>query len=204
MEFKIEDRIRGISDDYCYTDKNMYLGEVTDASKDSIIIKILKHKDSTRVGKEYLAEYPNGKFEIVELTKSELQSKIDKLEHIHQLKQDICEKIENIKKKLYSKTISNRDKIAHLKREIMSLKEENKQILDNAEKRYLENVIRPFKDRVISVIKENDFGEDYIKIDLNNGDTASLPNFVKGSMYKGMRSEKKYTLKELGLFEEDK
>ena len=144
MKFKIGDRIRGISDDYCYTDKNMYLGEVTDASKDSIIIKILKHKES------------------------------------------------------------NRDKIAHLKREIMSLKEENKQILDNAEKRYLENVIRPFKDRVISVIKENDFGEDYIKIDLNNGDTASLPNFVKGSMYKGMRSEKKYTLKELGLFEEDK
>lgn len=190
MKFKVGDRIRGISDDYCYTDKNMYLGEVTDASKDSIIIKILKHKDSTRVGKEYLAEYPNGKFEIVELTKSELQSKIDKLE--------------NINKKLYSKTISNRDKIAHLKREIMSLKEENKQILDNAEKRYLENVIRPFKDRVISVIKENDFGEDYIKIDLNNGDTASLPNFVKGTMYKGMRSEKKYTLKELGLFEENK
>ena len=190
MKFKVGDRIRGISDDYCYTDKNMYLGEVTDASKDSIIIKILKHKDSTRVGREYLAEYPNGKFEIVELTKSELQSKIDKLE--------------NINKKLYSKTISNRDKIAHLKREIMSLKEENKQILDNAEKRYLENVIRPFKDRVISVIKENDFGEDYIKIDLNNGDIASLPNFVKGTMYKGMRSEKKYTLKELGLFEEDK
>ena len=190
MKFKVGDRIRGISDDYCYTDKNMYLGEVTDASKDSIIIKILKHKDSTRVGKEYLAEYPNGKFEIVELTKSELQSIIDKLE--------------NINKKLYSKTISNRDKIAHLKREIMSLKEENKQILDNAEKRYLENVIRPFKDRVISVIKENDFGEDYIKIDLNNGDTASLPNFVKGTMYKGMKKEKKYTLKELGLFEENK
>lgn len=190
MKFKVGDRIRGISDDYCYTDKNMYLGEVTDASKDSIIIKILKHKDSTRVGKEYLAEYPNGKFEIVEPTKSELQSKIDKLE--------------NINKKLYSKTISNRDKIASLKREIMNLKEENKQILDNAEKRYLKNVIRPFKDRVISVIKENDFGEDYIKIDLNNGDTASLPNFVKGTMYKGMKKEKKYTLKELGLFEEDK
>ena len=44
MKFKVGDRIRGISDDYCYTDKNMYLGEVTDASKDSIIIKILKHK----------------------------------------------------------------------------------------------------------------------------------------------------------------
>jgi hypothetical protein len=190
MEFKVGDKIRGISDDYWYTNKDMYLGEVKAILKYGIKIKILKHRDSTRVGIEYFAEYPNGKFEIVELTKSELQSKIDKLE--------------NINKKLYSKTISNRDKIVHLKREIMSLKEENKQILDNAEKRYLENVIRPFRDRVISVIKNNDFGEDYIKIDLNNGDTASLPNFVKNTMYKGMRSEKKYTLKELGLFEEDK
>ena len=76
-------------------------------------------------------------------------------------------------------------------------------ILDTAEKRYLKNVIRPFKDRVISIIKENDFGDDYIKIELKNGDIAILPNFAKGTMYKGMRSEKKYTLKELELFEED-
>ena len=86
----------------------------------------------------------------------------------------------------------------------MNLKEENKQILDNAEKRYLKNVIRPFKDRVISIIKENDFGDDYIKIELKNGDIAILPNFAKGTMYKGMKKEKEYTLKQLGLFEEDK
>lgn len=76
-------------------------------------------------------------------------------------------------------------------------------ILDTAEKRYLKNVIRPFKDRVISIIKENDFGDDYIKIELENGDFANLPNFAKGTMYKGMKKEKKYTLKELELFEED-
>lgn len=77
-------------------------------------------------------------------------------------------------------------------------------ILDNAEKRYLENVIRPFKDRVISVIKENDFGDDYIKMELENGDIASLPNFAKDTMYNGMKREKKYTLNELGLFVEDR
>ena len=33
--------------------------------------------------------------------------------------------------------------------------------------------------------------------------TASLPNFAKDTMYKGMKKEKKYTLKELELFEED-
>lgn len=79
-----------------------------------------------------------------------------------------------------------------------------KPILDNTEKRYLENVIKPFKDRVISVIKENAFGDDYIKIELKNGDLATLPNFAKGTMYKGMKKEKKYRLKELGLFEEDR
>ena len=187
-KFKVGDRIRGISDDYCFTDKNMHLGEIKEASKDSIIIKILKHRDSTKVGREYLAEYPNGRFEIVELTKSELQSKIDKLE--------------NINKKLYSKTISNRDKIAHLKREIMSLKEENKQILDNVEKRYLENVIRPFKDKVTSIEKLNYWDDEYINIDMCN-EATDLPNFKKNTMYKGMKIGKKYTLKELGLFEEE-
>lgn len=190
MEFKVGDRIRGICDDYRFTDKNMYLGEIKEASKDSIIIKILKHRDSTRVGREYIAEYPNGKFEIVEPTKSELQSKIDKLE--------------NINKKLYSKTISNRDKIASLKREIMNLKEENKQILDNVEKRYLENVIRPFKDKIKYLVKSKAPNGEYIGFGLNNHDNFGLPNFKKKTMYKGMKQEKKYTLKQLGLFEEDK
>ena len=31
-----------------------------------------------------------------------------------------------------------------------------------------------------------------------------FPFFENGTMYKGMKKEKKYTLKELGLFEEDK
>lgn len=189
MEFKVGDRIRGINDDYWYTNKDMYLGEVIAVEEHGIDIKILKHKDSTKVGREYIAEYPNGKFEIVELTKSELQSKIDKLE--------------NINKKLYSTTISNRDKIAFLKREIMNLKEENKPILDNAEKRYLENVIRPFKDKVTSIAKLNYWDDEYINIDMHN-EAIVLPNFKKNTMYKDMKKGEKYTLKELGLFEENK
>ncbi len=190
MKFKVGDRIRGISDDYCWTDKNMYLGEVKGVLKQGIVVKILKHRNSTIAGREYFAEYPNGKFEIVELTKSELQSKIDKLE--------------NINKRLYSKTISNRDKIAHLKRGIMSLKEENRQILDNTEKTYLENVIRPFKYKVTSIIKKIDINDAFIKIELGDCDSAKLPYFDENTMYKGMERGKEYTIKELGLFEEDK
>lgn len=77
-------------------------------------------------------------------------------------------------------------------------------ILDNTEKRYLENVIRPFKDRVKSITKSSNFGDEYIKIYLKEKDTAVLPNFKKDTMYKGMIREKSYTLKELGLFEEER
>lgn len=79
-----------------------------------------------------------------------------------------------------------------------------KPILDNTEKRYLENVIRPFKDKIKYLVKSKTPNGEYIGFDLNNHDNFGLPNFKKKTMYIGMRSEKKYTLKELGLFEEDK
>lgn len=74
-----------------------------------------------------------------------------------------------------------------------------KEILDEAEKRYLKAVIRPFKDKIIYISKEIDFGgEYYIYIDLDD-DSICLPDFKKGTMYNGMEEDKEYTLKELGL-----
>lgn len=78
------------------------------------------------------------------------------------------------------------------------------QILDNTEKRYLKNVIKPFKDRVISISKKSCFDNEYIHIELPDNDCILLPYFKKNIMYKGMKKREKYTLKELGLFEEDK
>lgn len=77
-----------------------------------------------------------------------------------------------------------------------------KQILDKEEKEYLENVIRPFRDRV-KFIMLTSLGYDwqtYIKIDLDEED-IELPYFTLDTMYKGMELNKEYTLKELGLFE---
>lgn len=74
-----------------------------------------------------------------------------------------------------------------------------KEILDEAEKRYLKAVIRPFKDKIIYISKETDFAEEYyIYIDLDD-DSICLPDFKKGTMYNGMEEDKEYTLKELGL-----
>lgn len=126
------------------------------------------------------------------LTISQLQSEIDKLS--------------NKVQKEYSNVISNRDKVNYLKEQLKQLKEEskkekNKPILDDAEKEYLKNVIKPFKSRIKYISKETAYMDDYyIHIDLGNDDIA-LPFFKKETMYKGMELEKQYTLKELGLDE---
>ena len=79
-------------------------------------------------------------------------------------------------------------------------------ILDDAEKRYLSAVIRPFRDRVQYIAKS--FDDDarfyrincYIFIHFNDGsDDMNFPVFHESKMYKGMKSDKAYTLEELGL-----
>ena len=74
------------------------------------------------------------------------------------------------------------------------------EILDEAEKKYLSNVIRPFRDKIKYIIKvkssyDNNF---YIRIVLNN-DVSTLPKYKKNTMYKGMKIDKEYALEELGL-----
>ncbi len=79
-----------------------------------------------------------------------------------------------------------------------------KPILDDVEKRYLESVLKPFKDVIDYVIKY-DYGNDeyYIHVSICDDENCmGFPNFKKGTMYKGMEVDKRYTLKELGLFED--
>lgn len=75
-------------------------------------------------------------------------------------------------------------------------------ILDEEEKAYLEGVLYPFKEKVVSIVKGYyNFGEDeYIYIYLKKGKGIELPTFKKNSMYKRMIPAKGYTLQELGLF----
>lgn len=79
-----------------------------------------------------------------------------------------------------------------------------KPILDDIERRYLSNIIKPFRDRVVSIIKYDDYDRcEYIVIKYRNinGYTGRMyfPAFEKDTMYKGMKANKKYTLEELGL-----
>ena len=76
------------------------------------------------------------------------------------------------------------------------------EILDEEEKRYLEGVIRPFRNKVDHVAKHGICNKEYIFIDLED-DILQLPYFSTNTMYKGMEIDEGYTLGELGLFEEE-
>lgn len=98
------------------------------------------------------------------------------------------------------------DKVKSIKRPTgyETIYEAQQPILDKEEKEYLENVIRPFRNKVehIAKIKANST-EEFIDFRLADNDYACLPVFKKDKMYKGMEVYKRYTLKELGLFEGD-
>lgn len=83
-----------------------------------------------------------------------------------------------------------------------------KLILTKKEREYLSAVIKPFKDRKVVINKyeypQNGHKNECIQIsvefyDKTGGETVSLPIFKKGTMYKGLESDKCYTLEELGL-----
>lgn len=77
--------------------------------------------------------------------------------------------------------------------------EYKEEILDYAEKKYLSDVIRPFRKEVTTIKKvEAPAGREYISIFLKD-DGMCLPCFKKDTRYKGMKPEKTYKPEELGL-----
>ena len=81
-----------------------------------------------------------------------------------------------------------------------------KPILDDIERKYLSNVIKPFRDRVKCIVKrdyEMSYENEYIFIVFNDDGCMQIkmcfPSFKKGTMYKGMEVNKEYSLEDLGL-----
>lgn len=75
---------------------------------------------------------------------------------------------------------------------------EEPKILDDAERRYLRNVILPFYNRVRNISKLYNRNSEFICIDLGS-ESVMLPYFTAGTMYKNMELRKEYTLKELDI-----
>lgn len=76
-----------------------------------------------------------------------------------------------------------------------------KEILDDVEKEYLLNIIKPFKGKVKYICKKVDLRGEFIIIEIVKDAKIIFPYFKKNTMYKGMEKNKGYTLKELGLDE---
>ena len=78
-----------------------------------------------------------------------------------------------------------------------------KPILDEAERTYLSNVIKPFRKQVISIGKLDNGNYECIVIKYHNisGYTGTMcfPAFKKDTLYKGMKANKRYSLSELGV-----
>ena len=91
-----------------------------------------------------------------------------------------------------------------IKNPILDDQEYKDLILCDGEREYLSAVIKPFRDRVISVRKYNyDKYYEYITIiyyDVSKYLSIYFPPFKKGTMYKGMELDRNYTLEELGLW----
>ena len=71
------------------------------------------------------------------------------------------------------------------------------QILDDAERRYLSAVIRPFRNDVEKICKTAGGNREWIAF--YGKSYFFLPYFDAGTMYKGMKLGHKYSLEELGL-----
>lgn len=72
-------------------------------------------------------------------------------------------------------------------------------VLDEVERKYLSDVIKPFGHKVSYIVKRLNGSGYYIEIILNNFDVMNLPYFTRSTMYKGMTVGRQYKLKELGL-----
>lgn len=85
------------------------------------------------------------------------------------------------------------------------MEHEEPPILDKSERQYLLEVIKPFRDYIKYICKEEiEVGlkkYQFIKIQTGNRcyDSIIMPCFTPDTMYKGMELNRKYTVEELSL-----
>lgn len=177
MDFKVGDKIKGLKGNgYAITNENMLMGEVIKVSSDGMLIKILKHTNRDYENEEYGAKNSKKRFLLIS----------EKRNFFKRLPNDFTGTLE----------IENGYIVEH------------KEILDKVEKEYLENFIRPFKEEVKEITKIRkafSFQNEMLHIGLKDIGSYDiiLPDFKKGTMYKGMELYEAYTLQELGLFKEE-
>ena len=94
----------------------------------------------------------------------------------------------------YLKELGRKNKPVKIKIEI------EKSILDDNEKEILERIIRPFRNRIISIQKRNwNMQYECSHFSVIGKPTSAFIVFANETLYKDMKLYRKYTLQELGL-----
>lgn len=214
--FKVGDIVKGIENSsfrYRTTNENMYKGEIVKIRDNGYIdIKILDHKFKQEIGTKYQSLDPSFfkliKYTYEDLRKSPIGTKITFENGVVVVKDDedifenASEKVDLEDLKGLKDNYGYDGKIIKIEEpEYKVVYDAKVEILDNTEKRYLKNIIRPFRDKVEYITKTvNVSGEyEHINIIFKRDTGLVFPNFEKGIMYKGMEIGKQYTLLELGI-----
>lgn len=74
-------------------------------------------------------------------------------------------------------------------------------LLDKSERRYLNDVIRPFRNKVRYIVKRYDFkvNKEFLEIKFDDEFSLELPYFDEKTMYKNMKHYIPYSLEDLDL-----
>lgn len=140
------------------------------------------------------------KFELEDRVKNIINGKIGEVTGICRMEYDVNKADGQFSRKYYV-NYSDGTRLLHTIVEI----EKIQSILDEKEKEYLSAVIRPFRKNVKWICKRVSPVTllAYIRIkvssELDREDYVTFPYFNLGKMYKGMKNNKEYTLKELEL-----
>lgn len=197
MKFKVGDKVKVIAKKHGHYFNIGEIVKIEHTSECGYTCKSLKNNDYWNLGDDEIAKVKFTKADLKDGDKCTLRNGqvvfVDKTSKY-------C--FENIDEQL--KYFNDDVSIVKVERPVKyeTLFERKEEILDETEKRYLANVIKPFRHNIKTIEKTIKFGDSslcYLNILLKNNDMAYLPNFKKNSMYRGMIEDKEYTLKELGL-----
>lgn len=218
MKFQVGDLIKGLpGNGYNITNYNMYKAKVLGTFENGEMnIKILSHKDKTKINEKYWVENSEEHFELINsFTKKDLkdgdivtyrngEKRIvnkteNKIVYIND-PENLSFCIDDFRNDLTNRIDNEYDIIKVEKVQYKTAFERKEEVLDETEKRYLTGVIRPFRDKVEYMKKHlSTRAKEFIEISIKENISIVLPYFEKGTMYKGMKVNREYTLKELGL-----
>lgn len=207
MKFKVGDKVKLIKIPNEGTTNGFELGDICEITSININgihkIRISNKESCGYVSKEHIKLIKD------QFTKSDLQNGDIVTYRDGQKRTVVCNKLINEDGTttnyltMYEDNLTYKDRqkdIVKVERPVQyeTIFERKEEILDETEKRYLTNVIRPFRDKVESIVKCGNERREYIHIELKE-DVVNFPYFETNTMYQGMEAGKDYTLEELGL-----